>query len=270
MNDIEFEAPNRLQKIVKFILNPIANYTPAFLMKTILKFRCETAELNWKNPGGWNTMLMYYENRSKYLADVMMTKCSSIGMALRNRRKIVANVISDCIDRNRRDNPHVVCLGAGPGVIINDALKACSRPKATATLVDLNADSFEYGRQLAIQNNLEHRMTWITADVRNIDAWLTNKNIDIVKMIGICEYLTDEKIKNIISEVSSVMPIGSKIVVNSISDIHGNDRFFRNILGINLRYRTTNDIEKFLIGFGHFEIHTEPTGIFSVVVGTKR
>lgn len=268
---IGFESPSKVQKILKNISDPIVNNVPAFLMKAILSFRCETTKLSWEDPGGWKTMLMYYNNKPKYFADRIITKCSAIGMGLRNRRKMAASIIADCIDKSSKKDPHVVCLGAGPGTIISDVLKICNKPDAVATLVDRNSNSFEYGRQRAIDLGLENRMKWITTEATDTAGWILEKETDILKMIGICEYLSDDKIKDIITEASNFMPVGSKVVVNSISDIHGNDKFFRRVLGVNLNYRTPKQIIELFeeIGFRCNCIQEDPTGIFSVIVLEK-
>lgn len=268
---MELEYPSKLQRNIKRVIDPIVNNVPPFLMKALLGFRCETARLNWKDPGGWKTMLMYYDKDSKYLADIIITKCSYIGMGLRNRRKIAAKAIADCLNKSNKIDPHVVCLGAGPGTIISDALHMCNKPDAVATLVDKNPDSFEYARERARHLGLENRMKWITTDATTTAGWILEKDTDILKMIGICEYLSDEKIISILSDASSFMPTGAKVVINSISNVHGNDKFFRRVLGINLIYRTPKQIIELVesCGFSWYMLQQEPTGIFDVIVLEK-
>lgn len=194
-----------------------------------------------------------------------------MGMALRNRRILVADVLTNLINNIPPDDPGIVCLGAGPGIIINDALKACNKPNAHATLVDTSVGAIQYGEILASLWHLDHRMEWIRCDILDTNKWLVAQP-DIVKMIGICEYLTDAQIRTIVGTLCAgyAMPVGAKIVVNSVKNAHGNDRFFRKVLGVNLRYRTPQQIIRLLDGFEDFNIVDEPTGVFSVITATRR
>jgi cyclopropane fatty-acyl-phospholipid synthase-like methyltransferase len=139
---------------------------------------------------------------------------------------------------------------------------------ARATLVDLSNDAFDYGRQLAAEKDVADQVTFIQGDVREVHEQLDDR-VDIVKMIGICEYLSDEQIVAIARALQRLCPPGSSVVFNSISPKHGTDRFFRRVFGLHMNHRTPAQLQDLLRqgGYGDFEVFPEPLGVYHVMVG---
>jgi len=268
---VAFETMSPGRRLLKrSLIDPLSNYLPAPWLRGLLKYgKSELAASNWVDPGGWRSMVISYEGSPKTLADRILVKAGVMAMALRNRLRLTAGLLTDLINRG---NPpvHVLCLGAGPGQIILRAM-AAANVECDATMVDLNTDAFEFGANLAREYGLGDRIRFIQGDVRNVRSMLDYPPT-VVKMIGICEYLTDEQIVDIASAVAEVMPAGSPIVFNNITRRHGSDRFFRRVLGVNLIYRSVDELLG-LMGqacFGDFEVHDEPLGVYSVVVGYRQ
>ena len=116
-------------------------------------------------------------------------------------------MLADLMAQAAREPVHVLCLGAGPGQIITDAMLRCGRD-VRATLVDLSSDAFDYGRQLATRLGLIDRVRFIQGDVRQACEMLDGP-VDLVKMLGICEYIEDEVLADIVRAVADVMAPGS-------------------------------------------------------------
>ena len=269
--DIEFEKFSPLARASKTLLiNPFANYAPSGMLRWLLKVtRSELAEANWADPGGWRSMVISYNGQPTQVADKLLVGAGTMSRALRNRRRLAAAVLARLIDASPRQPAHVLCLGAGPGHIISDAL-CKARPDATATLVDLSSDAFDYGRELARKLGLSDRIKFVLGDARNIKTMLAQPP-DIVKLLGLCEYLTDEQIASIVRAAAEVMPPGATIVTNSLSMAHGTDRFFRRVFGLNMIYRDEQQMKDLLApcGFGDFQVLPEPLGVYTVIVGRK-
>ena len=190
-------------------------------------------------------------------------------MALRNRKRLGSRVLAELIDAADGKCAHVLCLGAGPGNIIMDAM-CQAKSDSRATLVDLSNDAFEYGLSKAAQLGLSDRVRYIQSDVRDIHD-LLDQPPDLVKMLGICEYLTDDQIVEIATAVADVMPDGAAIVFNSISKAHGNDRFFRRVFGLHMIHRTPHQLQDLMsaAGFGNYFAIPEPLGVYQVVIGRR-
>lgn len=269
IEEIEFERLSLLAKVAKkLVVNPLANRLPVSWWKDWLgEGSSDLAQANWDNPGGWRSMVISYKGKPEKLWDRLLINGGAIPMALRNRRKLAGRLIAGLIDNSDQEPVHVLCLGAGPGMITADAL-AMAKRSADATLVDISSDAFEFGRQHAAEMNLRDRMTFIEGDVRDVAPQI-DKRVSIVKTIGIFEYISDEEIVNIAQALRRVMPVGSTIVFNSISLRHGTDPFFRRVFGLHMNHRSPEQIQGLLApaGFERFEVFPEPLGVYSVVVG---
>jgi len=270
--DIEFERTGLPGRLIKaFLVDPLANYLPASLLRGLLRFgKSELAEANWNDPGGWQSMVISYDGRPKQWADKALVGLGSVPKALRNRRKLAGRLLARLIDSAGHEPVHVLCLGAGPGRIIIDAMSQATR-KARATLVDVSSEAFDYGRGLAAENGLLAQVNYLQGDAREIDKLLEHRP-DIVKMIGICEYLTDEEIVEIAGAATRVMAPGGPIVFNSLSKAHGSDRFFRRVFGLHMNHRTPDHLRELLAsaGFGEFVSVPEPLGVYQVIVGRRQ
>ncbi len=269
--DVAFERQGVLVRLVKaLIVNPLANYMPAGVLRRVLRlFGSELAAANWADPGGWQSMVISYEGQPKQIADKVLVGAGTMPMALRNRRRLAARVLSWLIDRTDGRAPHVLCLGAGPGQTVIDALSAAERP-ATATLIDLNPAAFDHGRRVAAEAGLADRITWVVGDVRHVER-LVNRPVDIVEMLGLCEYLTDEQVEAVACSAARAMPPGASVICNSLAPRHGTDRFFRRVFDLHMRHRSPGHIERLLAraGLADFVSLPEPLGVYHVVVARK-
>ncbi len=270
--NVEFERIGPIARAVKAgLINPLVNHLiPADWLKAALRFaKSELAESNWRDPGGWRSMVISYNGQCGQVADQLLVRAGSIPLALRNRRRLGARVIARLIDSAGHEPVHVLCLGAGPGRIVIDAMSQ-ARSLSEATLVDLNNDAFDYGRRIAEEAGVGDRVRYIQGDVRDVRRML-DKPPDVVKMLGICEYLSDEQIVSIAEAVAEVMPTGKAIVFNSICKAHGTDDFLRRVFGLNMVHRSPRHLRRLLggAGFGEFVSVPEPSGVYHVVVGRR-
>jgi len=114
--DIEFERTSLPERVIKALLvDPLANYLPAFLMRGLLRFgKSELAQANWNDPGGWRSMVISYDGRPKQWADKILVGLGSVPKALRNRRKLAGRLLAGLIDSVGHEPVDVLCLGAGP------------------------------------------------------------------------------------------------------------------------------------------------------------
>lgn len=270
-HDIEFERVGPVRNVFrKLVINPLVNYLPASFIKFVLRhFKSELASANWDDPGGWKSMVISYDGNPPQYADKAMVSLSAMSMSLRNRKRLGARLIARLCEQVDRDKVYVLCLGAGPGRIIMDAMLETG-VTVHSMLVDISSDAFEYGMDLAKKHNLHERIRYIQGDVRDIADMLDHEP-DVVKMLGICEYLTDEQIIDIAKAVAKLMPDNSAIVFNSLTKNHGTERFFKHVFGLHMNHRSAEQLQQLMsqAGFGDYTTFTEPLGVYDVVVGKK-
>lgn len=270
--DIEFERLTPLRRAIKTaIINPCANYLPAEMVKSLLRMgKSELAAANWRDPGGWRSMVISYSGAPTQIADKLLVKGGSIPMALRNRKRLGARVLARLIDQAEHEPAQVLCLGAGPGHIVMAAMLEAKK-KSFATLVDLSNDAFDYGRERAAEFGLSDAVRFVQGDVRDDLSHVLDQPPDVIKMLGICEYLTDEQITEIVRSVAAVAPPGVAIVFNSLDKRHGTDRFFRRVFGLHMIHRSVQQLQSLIAagGFEHFVAMPEPLGVYHVIVGRR-
>jgi predicted RNA methylase len=270
--ELALERQGPLRRAFKAALvNPLANYLPAGFLRGLLKFgKSRLAQANWKDPGGWESMVISYDGQPTQIADKLLVSGGAISMALRNRRKLGACLIAQQIEQAAQSPVHVLCLGAGPGHIIMDAMVQ-AKGLSHATLVDLSSEAFEYGLSLARRQGLADRVHYIQADIRQVNDYMDNPP-QVVKMLGICEYLTDQQVVSVASAAAALMPAGSPIIFNSLTHAHGNDRFFRRVFGLKMIHRSAGALCELMAqaGLGDFEVYTEPLRVYDVIVGRRR
>jgi predicted RNA methylase len=247
---------------------------PAGFLRGLLRFgKSELAHANWADPGGWRSMVISYDGKPRQWADRILVSGGAVSMALRNRLRLASSLLAELIDKAASESAtkpiHVLCLGAGPGQVVVRAMELATS-HSRATLVDINPDAFSFGRELAARRGLMERVSFICGDCRDVKTYLTEPPA-IVKMLGICEYLTDRQIVDIASCAAAVMPAGSPIIFNNITRRHGNDRFLRRVFGLHMAYRTCDELCALMrtAGFDDFVIHNEPLGVYSVIVGHR-
>jgi len=271
ISDLEFESHGPLRRTLRaYVANPFANYFPHAVQRAFFRImRSELVAANWTDPGGWQSMVISYADRRKRIADKFLCTFGTMPMALRNRRKLAARVLTRLIDQTPDEPVEVLCLGAGPGHIINDAMREAKR-RAHATLVDLSSAAFDYGRRLAESTGVCDRVRFIQGDVRDV-ARMLDRPPHIVKMLGICEYIDDECLTGIVRTVADVMPRGSHIVFNSLSKAHGTNRFFRRVFRLKMIHRSPERLQELLrpAGITDFTTLAEPLGVYHVIVGRK-
>jgi SAM-dependent methyltransferase len=274
--DLGFETTSPARRMVnRLLICPLANWMPAGLWRGLLRFgRSELAAANWADPGGWRSMVISYDGRCTQIADKLLVGGGTMPKALRNRKRLAGALLAELIERvyagREGDEPvHVLGLGAGPGRILVEAMTAVEAP-VEATLVDLSDEAFDYGRKLYADRGLSDRVRFVQADIRHLEGYL-DRPPDLLKMLGICEYLTDEQFVEVASAAAELMSPGAAAVVNSLSDAHGTDRFFRRVFGLNMIYREPEAICELMgrAGFGDFQVRAEPLGVYHVVVGHR-
>ena len=113
LENLPFERMCPVRRAMKgMFINPLANYLPASVTRSILRFtQSELAASNWKDPGGWRSMVISYENNPRKPVDRVLIGGGTMPMALRNRR--AAGL--DPHGRDHRPVPHRARAGALPG-----------------------------------------------------------------------------------------------------------------------------------------------------------
>jgi SAM-dependent methyltransferase len=249
IDGIRYETLPLLQKIFNHtVLNPLVNYViPAkILTDFISKSKSPLVRESILRPGGWRAMRISYENGEP-------------------RDWIDKRILKDAV------LTLIVGIGTGPGFNVLEAMVDARTDKVFAYCIDEDADAFEFGKKLAGEMGLSGRVNYITGNAVNLEH-LLEVVPHIVKMVGILEYLTDDQVKELFRVSHRMLPSGGSILVNSMRDTHGVDRYLRRVFNWHLNYRSPQKILSLFeeCGFGDFNHRSDPLGVYSIVVASKR
>ncbi|MDP8263553.1 MAG: class I SAM-dependent methyltransferase family protein [Candidatus Ancaeobacter aquaticus] len=276
VDGIEYEVITPLQSIIKkIVLNPFINYIlpRAWILHTIENSKCDLLKESVARPGGWRSMEISYENgQYKDFLDMVALRHSIFPMGLRNRKKLFSKVIAELIKRYAPDgHVNILGIGAGSGANVMSGMVLSETENVSAFLIDLDSDAFEYGKNLCKSLGLsDGAVSFIQGDAIDVKTHI-QVSPQIVKLIGIIEYLSDAHVESLMKVAYGALVDGGSIVTHSISDKHGVDPFARRIFNLQLRYRTVDEVCALLkkAGFSNFKVQHEPLGIYSLISAEK-
>lgn len=276
INGIEFETFTPIQTVVKkVIVNPLINYLvpPAFLKFVFRTSKSDLAKESLIAPGNWNSMKISYENKPpKDFIDKLVLRYGSFPVGLRNRKKLVVSKMTQLI-KNYKDKDKIIIVGIGSARACNalEAMKLSGISTVEGYFVDIDNAAMSAGKELAHSLGLDDKAHYIKGNAIHLKKFIPGR-ADILKLIGIIEYLTDAQIKEILKAGFENLSQGGSIITHSIQPTHGIDPFLRKVFNLNLIYRTPGQVKSLLeeAGFTITEEDEEPLGIYTIVIGTKQ
>jgi len=274
LNSLSLERISVLDQCIKSLaINPLLNYV--FGLGVVDFFRKVSGNHILKNlkdgPGSWKSMLAHYDAAPRNVIDHLVNRYISFPSGLRNRQKIVISALAHLIETYGKDQPlYLVGIGSGSGNNTMQAikLKRSSIQSIKVQLFDLNEEALNFGRSKSQELGLEKEIEFIHSNATQVESRIGNPP-QIIEMIGLIEYLSDQELLRLFESVRRFRNAKSSIVISSISEAHGIDRFLRRTLNFDLNYRSPQKVLQLLSEFGYkrFNVFPEPTGIFSVIVG---
>ena len=277
-NNIEndFECLSKGRLIVKNVfINPLVNYLlPRRLLLHLLKTkRSPLLEESIRAPGGWRSMHLSYENNAPVSSvDKFVLRYGIFPMGLRNRKRMMTRILKELIhDFSPKGHVHIIGVGAGPGTNVIEAMARADKDNVTAYCLDLDDESFEHGEMLKKKHGLEpHQVIYIKGNAIELEKHV-KVTPQIIKLIGILEYLSDKEVAELLRFAYSVLEHHGAVVTHSICNRHGHERFMKHLLNLKLHYRSVSQLVGMLeaSGFSNFHVETEPLGIYSAMVGRK-
>lgn len=270
-----------LPGVVKFanrvLLNPLRNYLlPAGLVRHLMAASASPliAE-SLIRPGSWRSMEITYRNAEPVdVLDRLALRKTPMSLASRNRRARVTATISRLIrEFAAAATVSIVGVGAGPGLQVQNAIvdSQVDPSLVSAYLVDLDDDAFEYGMRNARALGIERSVHFIQGDACRIADVLPHVAPQIVKIVGLAEYLTDRQLLDLLRALCRIMPEGAALVTHGLVDAWGNAPFLVRVFGLNHRARSAENMTVLLraAGFEVVEQFTEPMGIFPILTAVK-
>lgn len=252
---------------------PIMNALPTFVIQKMLRLSADAAAVS-SQPGSTHALEVMYTryNRNMFVNGVFKGVLDhfwhglfSQPKALRNRLKIVERILEEEMLRKIQINKKVSILTIGGGSsragihcierlrnqgVDTHGIKVKNVDKSQKA-IDLCKDNAE---KVGIQNNFE----WILADAREVRNLISGGSIDVVEMVGLLDYFSEEKGIEVIKQIYGTMKDGALFIV---ANVHPNreQRFVHKTGWPDMYYREPKDLGRMLKSAG---FTSEPTIIF--------
>jgi SAM-dependent methyltransferase len=278
LNGIAYEDSSFSQRFARFLTDPWKNYLlPVPLLRRVTQLsRSRLIAESHRAPGSWRSMEIIYENLPPVdFLDRMAVRDNPISMAARNRRKWVVHELTEQMRRLASEPViHVLGVGAGPGLQVQEAYHAAGLPasRLNAVFVDLDESAFSYGLAKAREFGLEQSVTYLSGDARKIEDLFPQRRFHLVKLVGIIEYLDDAAVVELSSAIRRSMDPQGALLTHGIADPHHAMPFLERVFQLKHHHRTGEHVRGLLskAGFGEMQITHLPMGVYSMVSAQPR
>jgi SAM-dependent methyltransferase len=262
------------QRTACLLANPWKNFLlpAAWLRRQLRRSRSPLVAESFARPGGWRSMEIIYRNSEPVdWFDRQALRDNPISMAARNRRRVVTRKIAELIGRcGTQTAVNIVGVGAGPGRHVQTAIveSGIDPARVSAYLIDLDEDAFEYGRVLAARLEISRCVHFVKGDARRIREVLPAVTANIVKVVGLAEYLSDAQFVELLQALREILVPGGCLITHGLVDAHGTGPFLARMFNLRHIQRTERQLRALLKSAGYrvVECVVEPVGVYPILI----
>ena len=288
-DDKKFEKHNLLEKTVRIFSVPLLNNIPSSMMKKILGGTSKDGKTVIKTGGSARALeAMYTRHERKVfsrgvlqgVADLFWHNFLSQPKAIRNRLKIVEerleNEILNLFYNKKQSTIRILTIAGGSARGIVETVYEFSNNHQGCNIevvnIDKSEDAINLGKELSSKFNVSESFKWVKDDARSIKNWVQNNSIDIVEMVGLLDYFTDEKGLEVFKQVYNALKVDGMFITANICP-NREAPFIRRIGWPNMYYREPEDLSKLLnqAGFSvdRGRIIIEPLKVHIIAIAKK-
>jgi SAM-dependent methyltransferase len=197
--------------------------------------------------------------------------------AVRNRLKIVKREFKKALlDKSlTKDYIHILSIASGSSRAIIEVLSDAEvvdkidLDLVSVTFLDKNPKAIEYSKKLA-EKVPNYNFSWINKTAGDFFREYDFKDkFDIVEMVGLLDYFTDEKSVEIFKDIKSILKPTGVLITANIND-NSEREFITKTVGWPMIYKSAEDLLHILENAGYksenMKVMYEPFKIHSVAV----
>jgi hypothetical protein len=278
--NLSYDKNSPIRKATNAVLIPALNVLPVGTRKLLRKTHVSGAEII-EHATTHKAMEVLYDIKPRPEANWLQNFFLSIWLgtnnskAVRNRLKLVKREIKNKIKDLALQNKEIRILNIASGAAsaVTESINEISSVEGlniSATFIDMNHEAISFSQELAGSHRYRSSFEWIHD---SSDNYLENsgkgKKFDIVEMVGLLEYLSDEEAIKQFRKIREILDIdGVLITANIVNNIER--RFISDVVGWKMKYRTAGEFSSLLIDAGFelrkMKIYYEPQKIHCVIV----
>lgn len=275
----DFETlPAVMRYLNRWVGNPLRNrWIPASALRWLLaRSLSPLVRESLLRPGGWRSMELVYANAGPVdWFDYQALKLNPVSIAARNRRRYVTFKLRSLIEECAAESGtvRIAGVGSGPGLHVQQAIADTDVDAARieALLIDLDDSAFDFGRARARELGIERSVRFVKGDARKLNDVLARLRPQIVKLIGLIEYLSDDEVCGLLRSLHACMPVGGTVLTHGLVDAHNTGPFLERAFGLRHVQRDENQVRALLHGAGFQPVgcFVEPLGIYPIVTAVR-
>lgn len=192
--------------------------------------------------------------------------------AVRNRKRLVESLLQEYLRRSAKHESelYILSIACGSAQSIIETIAQLKREDihCRAVLLDKDETALAYCRRLASKHGVTEQVDCIRGHTRYLErALMSYPRFDIVEIVGLFDYLKDEKvIKLIRTALSFLKPEGMLLIGNTAPNPE--QYFLRWVIDWGMIYRNPQDLRTLALQANVTGVETiaEPLGIHNIAI----
>lgn len=198
--------------------------------------------------------------------------------AVRNRLKFVKRELKNHLENiSEFDRDiEIISIASGSSRAIIETIKDghyLKDTKLALTFLDKSEHAIQYSKDLSVHiNHLPIKLEWIQGSAGTFLREAATSKYDVVEIVGLLDYFTDEKVLEIFTEIYRVLQPGGILITSNISH-NSEEKFITNVIDWPMVYRSSEEMFNLVIKSGFQYNNTrsyyEPLKVHTMVIARK-
>jgi extracellular factor (EF) 3-hydroxypalmitic acid methyl ester biosynthesis protein len=215
----------------------------------------ETAERFYSKPRGYAgdylAIHKIYENqpsgtgRLGPIVDRMFLDAPP-SIAVRNRRKLLAEEIVSSVNAKAEGSVKVLCMASGPATEVFDAFAVLQdKKRLKVTLMDIDLQALAFVDDLRTKYNVGSQVTLVNENLIALFLGRGKTNIepqDLIYSIGLTDYLNDKLVGKVLQYAYENLAPGGRVILGNFHPNNPAKEFMDSVLEWSLIHRTEEDM----------------------------
>jgi hypothetical protein len=282
--DLSLESNSILRKFIDLFFLPVLNNLPKDF-KHLIKKTNNAAKVVIDNATSHKALEVLYSKGELFSIKKLGNHFFKYiwfnvhnSKAVRNRLKFVKrelkNHLENIADTDR--DVEIISIASGSSRAIIETVKHGhyrQDAKLAITFLDKNEHAISYSKQLS--TDIEHlpiKLEWIQDTVGNFFRSLPEKKYDVVEIVGLLDYFSDEKVEETFAGIFQILQAGGILITSNVNH-NKEEKFITKVIDWPMVYRTAEDLAKLAnrVGFDFqkMKVFYEPLKIHGMVVAKK-
>lgn len=194
--------------------------------------------------------------------------------AFRNRLSLVKREILIAIKEvgQRKVGVNLLSLGSGSARAVFEILHILNgTPPVKVKLIDMSREAIYYSQKLAHTFNID-QVEWHQDYVQNLEKYCQSFRPDVVEMVGLLDYYSQEQAVDIVTKIYNVLSPGGRLITGNVCP-NFEKPFVDKGIGWQAIYRTSPELAEIMIRAGfsteRIKIVYEPFKIHALAICQK-